>query len=328
MAWNSPTPSLGSGIYSINGDDVLTFNATLGIPSDPVTENTVNFAGANSSLQIATADVSDDFRATITHFAAGDTITLLNVQATSAQFDSTSDQLDVFDGKVEVATLQLDNAIAADQLFNVIPHGVDGSTIEFAPACFCSGTLIRTECGEVAIETLAIGDRVVTASGESRRVEWIGRRKIAARFAKPLTVWPVRIKAGALAEGTPSRDLLVSPDHAILVDDVLIQAGALVNGNSIVHETRVAETFTYYHVELIDHSLIFVENTLAETFVDNIDRLGFDNWAEHEALFPNGNAISEMSYPRAEAHRQVPRSIHEQLAARAAALLNTSDVAA
>jgi hypothetical protein len=253
---------------------------------------------------------------------------LLSVQAASAQFVSTSDQLDVFDGKMEVATLQLDNTIPADQLFNVISHGVDGSTIEFAPACFCNGTLIRTECGEAAIETLAIGDRVITASGEPRRVEWIGRRKLAARFADPLTVWPVRIKAGALAEGTPSRDLLVSPDHAILVDDVLIQAGALVNGNSIVHETRVAETFTYYHVELTDHSLIFVENALAETFVDNIDRLGFDNWAEHEALFPNGNAIGEMPYPRAKARRQVPQSIRERLSARAAALVDRGDVAA
>jgi Hint domain len=303
----------GSGIYTINGGDVLTFNSTLGVASDPITENTINFAGANSSLQVGAADVTDDFRATITDFAKGDTITLLNVEATSAQFDSVSDQLDVFNGNAEVATLQLDNTIPADQLFNVIPHGVDGSTIEFAPACFCGGTLIRTEYGEVAVETLAIGDRVMTASGELRRVEWIGRRKIAARFVDPLTVWPVRITAGALAEGMPSRDLLVSPDHAILVDDVLIQAGALVNGNSIIHETRVAETFIYYHIELADHSLIFAENTPAETFVDNIDRLGFDNWAEHEALFPNGNAIGEMPYPRAKAHRQVPRSISSRL---------------
>jgi T5SS/PEP-CTERM-associated repeat protein len=318
----------GSGIYTINGGDVLTFNSTLGVMSDPITENTINFAGANSSLQVGAADVTDDFRATITDFAKGDTITLLNVEATSAQFDSVSDQLDVFNGNAEVATLQLDNTIPADQLFNVIPHGVDGSTIEFAPACFCGGTLIRTEYGEVAVETLAIGDRVMTASGELRRVEWIGRRKIAARFVDPLTVWPVRITAGALAEGMPSRDLLVSPDHAILVDDVLIQAGALVNGNSIIHETRVAETFSYYHIELTDHSLIFAENTPAETFVDNIDRLGFDNWAEHEALFPNGNAIGEMPYPRAKAHRQVPRSISHRLSARAAALVDRGDVAA
>ena len=49
-----------------------------------------------------------------------------------------------------------------------------------------------------------------------------------------------------------------------------------------VRETNVPKVFTYYHVEIDDHSLIMAENTPAETFVDN-DRLNFDNWAEHEA---------------------------------------------
>jgi hypothetical protein len=74
--------------------------------------------------------------------------------------------------------------------------------------------------------------------------------------------------------------------------------------------------FIYYHVELDDHSLILAENTPAETFVDNVDRLGFDNWAEHEALFQGGKAIEEMAYPRAKAHRQVPVRIRLALAQR------------
>jgi Hint domain len=126
----------------------------------------------------------------------------------------------------------------------------------------------------------------------------------------------------------PSLDLFLSPDHAILVDDVLIQAGALVNGISIVRETKVPETFTYYHVELVDHSLILAEKTPAETFIDNVDRLGFDNWAEHEALYPEGKPIVEMPYPRAKAQRQVPRSIRERLAARAAIVVGDSQYSA
>ena len=106
---------------------------------------------------------------------------------------------------------------------------------------------------------------------------------------------------------------MVSPDHALLIDDILIQAGALVNGASIVREIPVAETFVYYHVELAEHALILAENAPAETFVDNVDRMGFDNWAEHEALFPDGKPIAEMPYPRAKARRQVPARIRAAL---------------
>jgi hypothetical protein len=186
--------------------------------------------------------------------------------------------------------------------------------------CYCVGTRIATERGDRPVEDLVIGDRVLTLDGELRPIKWIGRQTVSLRFADPLRVLPVRIRAGALAENVPSRDLLLSPDHAVLVDDVLLHAGALVNGTSIVRETNVSQTFTYYHVELDDHSLILAENTPAETFVDNVDRLGFDNWAEHEALYPDGKPIIEMPYPRAKAFRQVPKRIRLQLEVRATAL--------
>ena len=51
--------------------------------------------------------------------------------------------------------------------------------------------------------------------------------------------------------------------------------------------------------------LILAENTPAATFVDQVDRLNFDNWAEHEALYRDGKPINELPYPRAKSHRQV-----------------------
>lgn len=186
--------------------------------------------------------------------------------------------------------------------------------------CFMAGTLVRTPDGEVAVESLERGDRVLTQDGRIATLDWLGIQTISLRFADKLRVLPIRIRAGALADNVPSRDLLVSPDHALLVDGALIQAGALVNGTSIVRETNVPTTFTYYHVEVEDHSLILAENTPAETFVDNVDRLAFDNWAEHEALYPNGKSINELPYPRAKSYRQVPVSSRVMLAARAQAL--------
>jgi hypothetical protein len=180
-----------------------------------------------------------------------------------------------------------------------------------------AGTMIRTPDGEVAIETLKRGDLVLSSDGQVKPVSWLGVQTISTRFADKMRVWPIRIKAEALGENVPSRDLLLSPDHAVLVEGALVQAGALVNGTSIVRETNVPEVFTYYHVEVDDHSLVLAENTPAETFVDNVDRLGFDNWAEHEAVYPNGKHIEELPYRRAKSHRQVPVSIRVMLGARA-----------
>jgi hypothetical protein len=157
----------------------------------------------------------------------------------------------------------------------------------------------------------------LTADGQAKPVSWLGRQTVSTIFADKLRVLPIRIKAGSLADNAPARDLLISPDHAILINGALIQAGALVNGSSIVRERNVPAVFTYYHVEVADHSLILAENTPAETFVDNIDRMAFDNWAEHEALYPEGKSIVELPYPRAKAHRQVPVSIRVMLAERA-----------
>jgi hypothetical protein len=194
--------------------------------------------------------------------------------------------------------------------------------------CFMAGTMIRTPDGEVAIETLTRGDLVLTNDGRSVPVDWLGIQTVSLRFADKMRVLPIRVRAGSIAENVPSRDLLVSPDHALLVEGALIQAGALVNGASIVRDGNVPTTFTYYHVEVADHSLILAENTPAETFVDNVDRLGFDNWAEHEALYPDGKHVTELPYPRAKSHRQVPVSTRVKLAGRAQAIGAVEDNAA
>ena len=202
------------------------------------------------------------------------------------------------------------------------------STVNIDVICFMAGTLIRTPDGEVAVETLKRGDLVVTADGRTEPVTWLGRQTVSRLFADPLRVLPIRIKTGALADNVPSRDLLLSPDHAVLVDGALIQASALVNGTSIVRQTDTKTTFTYYHVEVDDHSLILAENTPAETFIDNIDRMNFDNWAEHLALYPEGKQIEEMPYPRAKAHRQVPVAIRVKLGERAQVIGAAADVVA
>jgi hypothetical protein len=194
--------------------------------------------------------------------------------------------------------------------------------------CFYPGTLIATPDGARAVETLAAGDMVLDVDGAAKPIRWVGVQTVSTYFADPVRSLPIRIKAHALADNVPSRDLLVSPDHALLVDGRLIHAGALVNGLSVTRESNVPKVFKYFHIELQDHSLILAENTPAETFIDNVDRLAFDNWAEHEALDAGTEPMTELPYPRAKALRQVPVSIRVKLNARGLELYPEAAVSA
>ena len=135
-------------------------------------------------------------------------------------------------------------------LTNVAPtnfiHGQADLTVQVGQECllcFMRGTMIRTPEGESPVEALKCGDLVMTTDGRAMPVRWIGRQTVSSIFGDPLRFRPIRIKAGALGEGVPARDLLLSPDHAILLEGVLVQAGALVNGTSIVREKDVPEIF-------------------------------------------------------------------------------------
>jgi len=146
--------------------------------------------------------------------------------------------------------------------------------------CYVTGTRILTDRGEVAVERLKVGDELVTASGATRPVRWLGSRRVdCARHPSPKAVWPIRIQAGAFAPDVPARDLWVSPGHAILVEGVLIQAEQLVNGATIVQVPLA--TVEYWHVELDSHDLLLAEGLAAESYLDTGNRAAF---------FKNGGA--------------------------------------
>jgi Hint domain/Bacterial Ig-like domain len=160
------------------------------------------------------------------------------------------------------------------------------TSAEVDTPCYCAGTLILTDRGEVAVEMLAIGDNVITADGSIRLIRWIGRRSYAGRFARGSHVLPICIKAGALDVDQPRRDLWISPHHAMFLDGVLIEAIDLVNGVSIVQADRV-ERIDYFHIELDTHDIIVAEGALSESFVDDDSRAMFQNAHEFKGLYPD-----------------------------------------
>jgi hypothetical protein len=171
--------------------------------------------------------------------------------------------------------------------------GVDKTTglsfLQVIP-CFAAGTRIMTARGEVPVEELREGDLAVTLSGKGsplKPVRWIGERRVdVASHPHPNLVRPVRIKAGAFADGMPLRDLVVSPDHALSVDGVLIQAGKLVNGVSIVQDLATSAVH-YFHVELESHDVLLADGMPAESYLDTGNRSQFANAARLVVLHPD-----------------------------------------
>lgn len=167
-------------------------------------------------------------------------------------------------------------ATNADPTFTTITFKTAVTTIAYSAPCFTTGTHIATPSGPVAIEHLRPGDQVVSAFGGHVAIQWIGHRRVdCRRHAAPATVWPIRICAGALGEGVPSRDLRVSPEHALYIDGLLIPAGLLVNGGGIVREP--CDTVTYWHLELPQHDVVLAEGAECESYLDTGNRCDFDN---------------------------------------------------
>lgn len=155
---------------------------------------------------------------------------------------------------------------------------LDSNTNPF-PVCFVNGTLIDTDHGPVAVESLSIGDKVVGLSG-MRTVKWIGWRHyhaVSLRSPEQRTkCLPIRIAQGALGEGKPNKTLRVSPWHHLLVDDVLVRAMDLVNGQTIVQESNTTE-FTYYHIELDQFDVVCAHGVFSESWADGGNRDFFQN---------------------------------------------------
>jgi len=176
----------------------------------------------------------------------------------------------------------------ANVSFQVTPDTGTGTlvTMDSSAPCFVTGTHIATDNGEVVVELLTTGDRVRLFDGRNVPIVWIGHRRIdCRRHPKPDQVWPVRVAMDAFGPGKPHRDLLLSPDHALFVDDVLIPVKFLINGTSV---TQVEQTeVMYHHVELAIHDVLIAEGLAAESYLDTGDRLNFGNGGGAVVLHPN-----------------------------------------
>ena len=143
--------------------------------------------------------------------------------------------------------------------------------------CFTQGTRITTLAGQIPVQDLKLGDMILTKDNGPQPIEWIGSRRMsgARLFAMPM-LRPVRIRVGALGIERPDHELVVSPEHRMLVrgaaardlfntSEVLVAAKHLVNDKTVIVERGVRE-ITYVHLLLPQHNVIWANGVETESF--------------------------------------------------------------
>jgi autotransporter passenger strand-loop-strand repeat protein len=247
------------------------------------------FAGAATIKETDIISGGFGISATISGWQAGDVIDISSYSSatlTSAVVSGNTD-VTVTDSAVTDGTTSQTFTFAgtdfADNAFVLQSDGTGGVELTFP--CFVTGTRILTERGEVAVEDLVVGDLVVTVSGASRPIRWIGHRHVdCGRHLAPENVQPVRVPAHAFGLGLPARDLLLSPDHALFAEGVLVPVKHLIGTGGIA--PIAVESLTYWHVELDQHDVLLAEGLPAESYLDTGDRNSFANGGGTLALHP------------------------------------------
>ncbi|MGC8531319.1 MAG: Hint domain-containing protein [Acidiphilium sp.] len=247
----------------------------------------INFDGPNDAL-ILDPIFSPSNLGVINDFGPSDTIVLRGVTNALTpvwtQNSGGGGTLNIDNGASVAASLTLATGSFTSAAFNVTTDASGGEAINVT--CFCPGTNIATPDGPVAVEQLAIGDPIITRSGATRPIKWIGRRTYAARFATGnLRLAPVCVRAGALSDARPQRDLWISPQHALFINGALIPVALLINGSTIL-QPEITGDITYYHIELDNHDVLLAEGAPAETYVNDDNRLMFHNADTYAALYP------------------------------------------
>ncbi len=192
-----------------------------------------------------------------------------------------------FDGTVEF--LDADGNVMGTSAFTNIENIV----------CFTPGTMIATPRGEVAVENLRVGDKVITRDNGIQEIRWLGAKQMGWHdFAANPHLKPVLVKAGSLGNGLPERDMMLSPNHRLLVandrtalyfdeHEVLVAAKHLIGGKGVAQVDSVGTT--YFHFMFDQHEVVLSNGAWTESFQPGdytLQGLGNAQRSEVFELFP------------------------------------------
>ncbi|GAA6199010.1 Hint domain-containing protein [Aquicoccus sp. SU-CL01552] len=185
--------------------------------------------------------------------------------------------------------------------------------IEEIIPCFTPGTRIATPQGERLVEDLEVGDRVITRDNGIQEIRWLGSRRLnGLELALSDHLQPVRIRKGALGAGLPERDMMVSPNHRVLIAndrtalyfedrEVLVAAKHLVGMEGVERVTQSA--VTYIHFMFNQHEVVLSDGAWTESFQPgDLTLRGMDGDQRRELLelFPElETQQGQLNYPAA-----------------------------
>ncbi len=311
ISWGSPPGIISGGLIYLYYAQFFAGPGTIATGTVKMGEgSSYEWYGANSAQIIqmpagnyphssgATFTFHTQFDGIIESFYFRDTIICAIDRATISGTDINGHTLTVITNMGNY-TLNFGNGVdMTDLAFDPSTGKLTTTQIDPNAPCFAPGTLIRTERGDIAVETLDVGDVVITASGEYRPIIWLGhhtmKRNGSAEFQ---SACPVRIQAGAFGDQMPYADLWLSPGHAVCVrilDEVLIPAGYLINGATIAQVD--VDEITYWHVELGSHDILLANGLPTESYLDCGSRAWFEG--SHGVTDPDRKLGSPADYCR------------------------------
>ncbi len=271
-----------TGALSGGGKIDLTGNASTLAVGGALSDAVAFTAGGTGETLVLTNATGGRTTAAITGLAHGDRIDLRRFKSVSSAVLSgtTLTVKGTLAGSGKSVTHKFTDLHTAPGVvgFTTGTDGTGGTVLN--AACFAAGTRIRTDQGDVAVEALRAGNLVLVRQPGGMGllpIRWIGHMRIdLARHRHPEAVAPIRFRRDAIAPGIPRRDLWLSPEHCVFLDDRLIPARSLVNGMTIIQE-RNRPAIEYFHIETDPHAIVLADGLTVETYLDTGNRAIFDN---------------------------------------------------
>lgn len=288
-------------LYGGSGDDVL----YAGTGNDQLyggAGNDILYGGSGNDYLYGGND-ADTFIIDTAGFTENNTVTVeggsggydqdtLDITALLAEgyvvtsFDKTPESLGQpgYNGEIQLHNPATDHRLIIH--FNDIEHII----------CFTPGTAIATPTGERRVEDLKVGDRVFTRDNGAQEIRWIGAKALGrADLLRQRSLAPVAIRKGALGNGLPERDMVVSPSHRMLITsdqarlyfderEVLVAAKHLV-GKAGIERLAVAAPVTYVHFLCDHHEVVLANGAWSESFQPGDHSVAGLDVAQREELF-------------------------------------------